>query len=320
VIERHRREASLLAVLAVFAVVLAAAAPGFFALGNLRDMLIANLPVLIVALGMTLVVLTGEIDISIGSQFAIASVVVGVLARQGVPILLAGFAACLLGALMGAMNGALVAWVKIPSIVVTLAAMVALRDGLRWITQGAWVQNLPPDFHWFGFSQTASEAITIATAGTLAVAAAWGLRNLAAGRLVYATGSDASAARLAGIDPARVKFVVFVLMGALTGAAAVLNAVRFSQVPTNIGVGLEMKVIASVVVGGVAITGGRGGVPGTLLGLVLLASIGPALTFLGFSAYWERAVQGAIILAAVATDGVRFGARREVPIAGAQRA
>jgi rhamnose transport system permease protein len=183
--------------------------------------------------------------------------------------------------------------------------MVALRDGLRWVTQGAWVQDLPASFQWFGRSQGMSEAITIGAAALLAATTAWTLRNLAAGRAVFATGSNADAARLAGIDPKRVVFWVFALTGALTGCAAGLNAVRFNQVPSNAGLGLEMQVIAAVIVGGTAVTGGRGTVLGTLLGVILLGMIGPALTFLGISAYWERAIQGGIILTAVAIDALR---------------
>ena len=302
----RRREISLIAAILALALVLLVAAPGFFTFANQRDVVLANMPVLIVALGMVLVILTGQIDISVGSQFAICSVAAGVFARMGLPTPLAGAAACLLGGLMGAINGTLVAWVGIPSIVVTLATMVALRDGLRWVTQGAWVQNLPPGFQWFGQSQTASELITIGCAAALAIGMSWGLRNLAAGRIVYATGSDANAARLAGIDPPRVVFAVFVITGALTGFAAVFNAVRFHQIPSNAGLGLELKVIAAAVVGGVAIKGGSGTVAGTLLGLLLLGVIGPALTFLGFSAYWERAIEGAIILAAVSMDALRL--------------
>jgi rhamnose transport system permease protein len=246
----------------------------------------------------------------VGSQFAICSVAAGVFAKLGLPTALAWLAACAAGAALGAINGALVAWVRIPSIVVTLAAMVALRDGLRWVTQGAWVQDLPPGFQWFGLSQTASRLVTIAIAIVLLAGTGWALRNMAAGRAVYATGSDAKAARLAGIDPGRVVFAVFAITGALTGCAAFLNSVRFSQIPSNAGINLEMKVIAAVVVGGASITGGRGTVAGTVLGVILLGAIGPALTFLGVSAYWERAIQGAIILAAVAIDAVRAGSGR----------
>jgi rhamnose transport system permease protein len=300
-VARYRRELSVsVAILALLAV-LAAAAPGFFAPSNLRDLLITNLPPLMVALAMTLVILTGEIDISVGSQFAICSVLAGVFAKAGLPMLLA----CVAGAAMGALNGALVAYIRIPSIVVTLATMVALRDGLRWITQGAWVQDLPAGFQWFGRSQAVSEWVTFGAAALLTAAISWALRNLAAGRAVYATGSDANATRLAGIDPARVVFWVFVLIGALTGCAALFNAVRFNQVPANAGLGLELQVIAAVIVGGTSISGGRGTILGTVLGVVLLGIIGPALTFLGISAYWERAIQGGIILTAVAVDALQ---------------
>jgi rhamnose transport system permease protein len=133
----------------------------------------------------------------------------------------------------------------------------------------------------------------------------WGLRHLPAGRAIYAAGSNRDAARLAGFATERITFTAFAALGALTGLAALLNSVRFNQIPSNAGLGLELKVIAAVVVGGAAITGGRGNAAGTLLGVVLLGMIGPALTFLGVSAYWERAIQGAIILTAVAVDALR---------------
>ncbi len=317
---RHTREISLVIAILLLAGVLAFVAPGFFTPGNLRDLLMANMPVLIVALGMTLVILTGQIDISVGSQFAICSVIAGVTAKAGANVLVAGAAACLAGALLGALNGALIARLKIPSIVVTLAAMVGLRDGLRWITQGAWVQDLPPDFQSFGRSQTASQAITIGAAALLCAAAGWALRYLAAGRAVYATGSNPEGARLAGIEPSRIVFWVFTLTGALTGCAALFNAVRFNQIPSNAGIGMEMQVIAAVIVGGVAVAGGRGTVVGALLGVILLGMVGPALTFLGISPYWERALQGAIILAAVAIDALRGRAEKYAGILAAQRA
>src|SRR5438128_3400579 len=308
-LERYRRELSLAIAILALSIALAILAPSFFSPQNLSDLLLANMPALIVALGMTLVVLAGQIDISVGSVFAICSVASGVLAKMGAPSWAAGIAACGIGAAFGGLNGALVAYLRIPSIVVTLAAMVALRDGLRWITEGAWVEDLPRDFQWFGLSQPASQAVTLAIAIALTAAAAWSLRNLAAGRAVYATGSNQDAARLLGIDTRRVTFSVFAITGGLAGCAALLNSIRFNQIPSNAGLGLELKVIAAVVVGGTAITGGRGSIAGTLLGVILLGAIGPALTFLGVSAYWERAIQGAIILAAVAIDAVRARSR-----------
>jgi rhamnose transport system permease protein len=307
-IHRFRREASVALAILGLAIVLAAAAPGYFSRANLSDLFLANLPVLVVSLGATLVILTAEIDISVGSVFAICGVLAGVSARAGLPMPGVVLVAVLAGAALGALNGSLVAYLSLPSIVVTLATMVALRDGLRWITQGAWVQNLPAGFQWFGMSQQAYPIAGFTIAAALLAAIAWMGANMAAGRAVYATGSNPDAARLAGLDTAFVKFAVFTAAGALTGLAALLNSVRFNQIPSNAGLGLELKVIAAVVVGGASIRGGRGTFAGTLLGVLLLGAIGPALTFIGINAYWERAIQGAIILAAVAAD-----ARRDRP-------
>ena len=301
----HRREISIAIVIALLAVVLAAIAPGYFARENLSDLFLGNMPVLIVAIGTTLVILTGHIDISVGSVFAICGIVAGLVAKASGSVAVAAAAACVAGAALGALNGGLVAYLRMPSIVVTLATMVALRDGLRWWTQGAWVQDLPPGFQWFGLPQSAYPLVACGLVVLLHGGTAWVMRNLAAGRAVYATGSNPDAARLAGLSTARVTFAVFIAAGALTGLAALLNSVRFNQIPSNAGLGLEMKVIAAAVVGGASIRGGEGTLAGTLLGVVLLGAIGPALTFLGVSAYWERALQGAIILAAVAIDAVR---------------
>jgi rhamnose transport system permease protein len=300
--ESHSREFSVTGAIGVLFFVLAVRAPGYFSRENLADIFLANIPVLLIAIGMTLVILAGQIDISVGSAFAVCSVAAGVFARLGLPVALAGLVACLAGAVLGVLNGLLVGWLRVPSIVVTLATMVALRDALRWATQGAWIEDLPPGFQWLGLSQTSYPLAIFCIASVIVIAAAWGLRNVTAGRAVYATGSNEAAARLAGINTRRCIFSVFPIAGALTGLAAVLNSVRFNQIPSNAGLGLEMKVIAAVVLGGTAITGGTGGVFGSILGVILLGAIGPALTFLGINAYWEKAIQGVIILAAVTAD------------------
>lgn len=302
---RYRREVSVALAIAALALILAVTTPGYFAADNLRDIALANMPVLLVALGTLLVVLTGEIDISTGSVFAVCAIVAGVVARETGSVWPAAVSACAAGVFLGAINGALVAYMRLPSIVVTLATMVALRDGLRWITQGAWIADLPAGFQWFGGTQASYPFAAAALTLELALLVSWGLRRLRAGRVVYATGSNEDAARLAGFDTRAVKLCVFMLAGFLTAVAAVVNSVRFNQIPSNTGIGLEMKVVAAIVVGGAAITGGRGTVLGTVLGVVLLGAIGPALTFVGVSAYWERALQGAIILVAVSVDAWR---------------
>jgi rhamnose transport system permease protein len=202
-------------------------------------------------------------------------------------------------------NGSLVAFLRIPAIVVTLAVMIGLREGLRWATEGAWIQDLPASYQWLGLGPRGYPFVVLAVVTGLQIGFGWALANLAAGRAVYAVGSSPGAARLAGLHVERVTVAVFAVAGALVGIAAVLNSVRFNQIPSNTGLGLELKVIAAVVVGGTAISGGRGTAVGTLLGVILLSAIGPALTFLGVSAYWERAIHGVIILAAVAIDAIR---------------
>lgn len=301
----HGREVSVAIAILALALVLAIVAPAYFATDNLRDIFLASLPVLLVSLGASLVMLTGEIDISVGSVFAICGVVAGLIAKLDLPVAIAALGACLAGAALASINGALVAFARIPSIVVTLASMVALRDALRWTTQGAWVQDLPAGFQWAGLTQVSFPIFTATVAGGLCLILSWVMRNVAIGRALYATGSNRDAARLAGFDTSLIIFGTFAFAGALTGLAATLNAVRFSQIPSNAGIGLEMKVVAAVVVGGTAITGGRGTLIGTILGVVLLGAIGPALTFLGVSPQWERAVQGAIILTAAGIDAIR---------------
>ena len=304
------RERAAALVLAALLAILAIAAPGFFSPDNLRDILMANAAVLIIALGMTLVVLTGEVDVSVGATFAVCAVVAGTLARDGLGMPAAIAASVVVGAAIGFLNGALVGAMGLPSIVVTLAMLAILRDGLRWITEGAWVRDLPSAFQWFGFNQVAGRTIVIGSALILTVLAAWLLRRIAAGRAIYATGSNRESAHLAGLAPKAVIVSVFVACGVLTAIAAVLNAVRFAEVQGAVIGGLELKVIAAVIVGGVAIRGGRGSIAGTVLGVALLGTIGTGLTFLGISAYWERALQGAIILAAIASDRLTAGRAR----------
>lgn len=275
---------------------------GFFTAANLTDLFLANMPVMMIAIGMMMVILTGEIDISVGSIFAICGVVTGQCAKSGLPIAVSALIGCVVGAVLGALNGGLVAYIRIPSIVATLATMVALRDGLRWYTGGSWIQGLPSQFQWFGLPQKAFTGLCLIIVGLLICVTALALRNVSTGRAVVATGSNKAAANAAGIDTQRIAFGVFAVTGALTGLAAVLNSVRFNQIPSNSGLGLELKVIAAVAVGGAVITGGAATMTGTVLGVILLSCIGSALTFLGINAYWEKAIQGAIILIAVAVD------------------
>lgn len=303
-LKKNFREWSVALALGGLLIILAMAAPGFFQWQPLLSLLTREGPTLVVACGMALVIICRQIDISVGSQFAVCSVCAGLLAAKGWPLPLVLVSSVAVGGVMGAFNGWLVAGLRLPSIVVTLATMVTWREALRWLRQGQFV-NLPDGTQWFGLSQTAGQWLLILSALAILMLLAFATKHLAAGRFVYAVGTDAEAARLAGMRPQLTTFAVFIFMGVLVGLAAMMNVVQSPQVDPKSGSGLELKVIAAAVVGGVAVSGGRGKLWGVFVGLLLLACISPALTHLHIEAYWEKAIQGTIILLAVVADGLR---------------
>jgi ribose/xylose/arabinose/galactoside ABC-type transport system permease subunit len=306
---KHFREWSIAAALALLLLVLAIFARDFYRPSQLVAILTAAAPLLITACGMSLVILCRQIDISVGSQFALCSIVTGLVAGAGWPMVAVVGTALLTGVVLGAFNGMLVAGFGLPSIVVTLATMVTWREFLRWWREGEFVHDLPRTFQWFGLAQAGGQSVQLITTAAIFLVITLTLKHLRGGRYLYAVGSDVEAARLAGIPPRVVTFVVFLLMGLFTGLAALLNAIRFPDVDPKTGQGLELQAIAASVVGGVAISGGRGNLWGVLMGVLLLSCVAPALVFLKAPPQWEKAIQGCIILLAVAADGLR--ARRE---------
>src|SRR5436309_10977509 len=222
------REWSVALCLLALLFLLAVLAPGFFQRNQLIAILTAAAPVLLVACGVSLVIISRQIDISIGSQFALSSVLLGLLVQAHWPMPLAALAAVAFGAVCGAFNGAMIAGLGLPSIVVTLATMVTWREALRWWRQGEFVHDLPDSFQWFGLGQAGGQRAILTTTALVFTLLVVGMKRVSAGRFVYAVGSDAEAARLAGIRPQAVTFGVFVLTGAFAGLAALLNAVRFA--------------------------------------------------------------------------------------------
>jgi rhamnose transport system permease protein len=183
-LSRFKREIAAAAAYAALLLNVLVFAPSFYSSGNLRDLMINNIATLLVALGMTLVVLAGEIDISVGSQFAVCSVIAGELARAGMPMVVLVIAIIFVGVLMGALNGALIGFLRLPSIIVTLAMLVAWRDLLRLVTAGAWIQDLPNNFQWFGLGQTFGEVLLVVVSVGLLIFFPWALRNLSVGRSI----------------------------------------------------------------------------------------------------------------------------------------
>jgi rhamnose transport system permease protein len=296
-----QREVSVAGALGLLLLVLAIVAPSFFQPAPLLSLAAREAPTLIVTGGIALVIVARQIDISVGSQFALCSVCAGLLLAAHWPVVVVSMGCLVFGALLGLINGLLVSGLQLPSIVVTLATMVSWREALRWERQGQFV-NLPPGVQWFGFSQTTGQLVILFVALLVFLVLALASQHLGAGRFVYAIGTNADAARLAGLRPRLITCALFSLLGVLCAIAAILNAVQSPQVDPKSGTGLELKTIAAAVIGGIAISGGRGKLWGAGLGVALLACISPTLIHAHVESYWERAIQGIIILLAVLAD------------------
>lgn len=308
---KRGRELTIFAALAILSGYLSVTQSNFRDAFTVATILTNAAYVAVVGIGMTMVIVAGQIDISVGSMLAVCALSAGTLARAGLPMPLVVLASLAVGLGMGALNGGLVAYLRIPSIIVTLATLTVLRGAIVWWTQGYWVMPLPAGWKVLGTTHLLGLPLPVWVGWATVLTASALLAHTVFGRDVYAVGSHPRAAQLRGIDTARVTFWVFALNGLLVGLATMLHVTRFSMVQTQEGLGLEFLVITAVVVGGTNIFGGSGTVVGTYLGVLLLTVTSSALTFLGIPATWDQAIRGAFILLAVTADIVRTGQWRQ---------
>ncbi len=276
--------------------------PRFLAMRNLQTVLLGNAYIAVAAIGMTMVIVSGNIDISVGSLIGVLATVSGSLAVAGVPSVLAWLVPVVLSMMVMTLQGALVAYLGIPSIVVTLGMLSILKGGLISVTNGVWISNLPDGYHLAQWSMFGLVPAPVAFMVLLTVLAAWWMRNTAAGRSIYAVGGNAEAARLCGIEREGTVMMVFAIHGLFVGLAAVLFATQLSVIQSTVPANLELTIITASVVGGVSILGGTGTAIGSTLAAVLIAAIGSSLVFINLSPFWLRAVQGVLILATVLAD------------------
>jgi rhamnose transport system permease protein len=295
----HRPAVSLLVFFAAVAAVMALVAPAFFTAQNFFDIGANAAYVAIAGMGMLAVILIGQIDVSVGAILAICCAICGALAKAGVGLVWLVPLSVGIGALLGALNGLLVAGLGVHSIVVTLGMLNVYRGALIVGTQGVWITGLPADFRWLGDGALGPLPVSVIVAALVAAGLWLLLSRLSAGRHFYVVGSNPEGARVAGIDVARTQVLAFALCGATVGLAALVYAGRFGGVESNTGQGFELVVISAVVLGGANIFGGSGTLLGTLLGAVMISTLGTVLIFLGVDAVWEQAVQGVLILLAV---------------------
>ncbi|HET7219520.1 MAG TPA: ABC transporter permease [Vicinamibacterales bacterium] len=270
---------------------------------------------LLLATGMTFVILTGGIDLSVGSVLGLAGAVFGVLiVRAGAPLGVAVVGAVATGLLCGLVNGWISVRWHLPSFIVTLA-MLEMARGATYLVTNSQTLYLGSAVDAITFDVAGGLGIPIFIAIAILAASQFVLRHVVFGRRIFAVGVNAEAARLAGIDPGRIRIAVFAISGALSGAAAVTQAARLSAADPNAGMGLELEAIAAVVIGGASLTGGRGSVISSALGAVVMLVLGAGLAQMGVQEPTRRLVTGAVIVTAAVADQLRRrGSRVETSV------
>ena len=279
-----------------------------FSADGWRDLLLTPSILVLVAVGQAIVLITRNVDLSVGSVIGLTAYLTGRLFIDipGIPIVLVVIAAVALGALLGLINGALVAYARVPAMVITLGTLYAYR-GINVLWTGSDRVNasdMPRDFLALGTGQLLGVPILAIVAVLVLTAAAWYMKNTRGGREFYAIGSDPAAAELYGLRVTRRVLAAFVLSGALAGLAGVFYAARYGTINSQAGAGWELDAVGAAVIGGVAITGGIGSVWGAAIGAVLLLTINRGLPILGIPDFWQRAVVGLLIIGAIVLDRV----------------
>lgn len=277
---------------------------------NISSMLRAMAFVGVVAVGMTLLMIAGEIDLSVGSVAGLCAVVGSYLmVNQHWSVAAAILAALGTGALIGLINGLLVVKIGIPAFITTLGMLYIARGGSLLISKGYPIYPLPDAVKNFGAADTFGTSSSFVIFIALVIVADIFLRHMVVGRMVYATGGNREAARLAGVNTALVKIACFVLTGMLAALGGLLIMARFNVGRAETGTGWELEVIAAVVIGGVSLFGGSGSVIGTLCGLLIMQIVRNGLVISGVNTNWQTVALGVIMIAAVGVDLLRRKAR-----------
>nr|WP_236543965.1 ABC transporter permease [Spiractinospora alimapuensis] len=280
--------------------------PLFLSTQGTRDLLLGATLLAILAVGQSMVLITRNVDLSVGSVLGLSAYTTSVVfvAAPGLPVAVVMLVGVLVGIVCGVVNGALVTAVRVPALVVTLGTLYVFRGFTHWWADGGQVNahDMPSGFLRLGQVSVLGVPAPTVIAMLVVVAAGVYLSNFRGGRDLYAIGSEPAAARLSGIPVGRRVLAAFAVNGALAGLAGVLFAARFGTVDSTVGMGLELEVVAAAVVGGVAIFGGVGSVYGAALGAVLLTTVTSALPVLRIDQFWQQAVVGLLILAAIGLD------------------
>ena len=315
---------ALVAIIIVFSIL----SPVYFSVGNFLIMSSHVAIFGLLAIGMLLVILNGGIDLSVGSILALSGVIAGfqmqgiVLDAFGVivypPVWAVVVITCVVGALVGAVNGILIAWFRVPAFVATLGVMYVARGIALLMTNGLTYNNLSGDpslgntgFDWLGFNRLFGVPISVLVLAALAIVAGLMLSRSAFGRWLYASGGNAHAADLSGVPVKKVQVAVYTLSGILAAIAGLVLSSQLTSAGPTAGTTYELTAIAAVVIGGAALTGGRGTVRGTMLGAFVIGFLSDGLVIIGVSSYWQTVFTGAVIVLAVLMNSIQYGSARK---------
>ena len=298
------RETGLIAIIAILFIVMSFASPYFLTWDNMRAMAMAFAVEGIVVVGMTVLLISGGIDLSVGSVTALAMVIAGLLFLSGVDPWVASALAIAASAAIGAFMGFFVTKVGLHHFIVSLAVMVIAR-GLCLLGTGGrplGLYTLPPEFKFIGQGSIAGVPVVIILFVVFVALSDFVLRRTTLSRKVFYTGSNEKAAAYSGIRTKKVVFLTTTLCSALCGVAGVIYMARFGSAQPTFGVGMELNVIAAAVIGGASLKGGSGTILGAILGTVLLSVVSSSLALLNVSIYWQDIIRGSILLSAVTID------------------
>ncbi|MCM3762964.1 ABC transporter permease [Alkalihalobacillus oceani] len=280
--------------------------PNFLQMSNLQTILLQITITGIIAIGMTMVILLGGMDLSVGAVLALVATIVGLLVNAGVNIWLAVLLGIVVGALCGAINGFIITMFNIPDIITTLATMYIFRGIAVFVSGGVWVTNFPKEFEFLGQGKILGISFPILVLFILACGFVLILGFTRFGRRIYAIGGNKNAARLSGMAMKRTKFLVYLYSGMLSAVAAAIYASNVGSIQASTAaLNISFDVIAAVLIGGASIFGGTGTIVGSMFGILLLGIIQNGVIISQFSPYWVDAITGMLIIVAIIINSLK---------------
>jgi ribose transport system permease protein len=295
----------VISILVVLGLIMSFLSPHYLTVTNITNILIQTGTNGLLAAGMTFVILTGNIDLSVGTVLAFSSIIGAKWMASGHPIALGILLALVVGSLCGFLNGICVAWFDLPAFIVTLATMWFLRGLCYVYTDARAVMGLPDGFRWFASGKIGGIPNVVSLLAIVYLLGTFLLTRTKIGLYIYAIGDNEEAARLSGVNVRQYKTLVFVMSGFLSGLGGMVYASRLFSGQPVAGIGYELNAIAAVVIGGTSLSGGIGTLPGTLIGALFISALTNGLIILNVSAFWQQVLMGIVVLAAVFFDHYR---------------